>query len=107
MGGGRHSSRKRAVHRDENDEELCSSALKAHTLAQRDQRLVNPQGGDHHSGVDAEAGNSHGRIWIDMDEIGDDAAHCCPALWILGQVRNDGPGLWSPSDPSVKHWDRP
>ena len=37
--------RRRAVHRDENDEERSSSALQAHTLAQRDQRLVNPQGG--------------------------------------------------------------
>ena len=39
--------RRRAVHRDENDEERSSSALKAHTLAQRDQRLDNPQGGAH------------------------------------------------------------
>ena len=31
------------VHRDENDEERSSSALKAHTLAQRDQKLVNPE----------------------------------------------------------------
>ena len=37
--------RRRAVHRDENDEEQSSSALQAHTLAQRDRRLVNPQGG--------------------------------------------------------------
>ena len=36
--------RRRAVHRDENDEEQRSSALQAHTLAQRDRRLVNPQG---------------------------------------------------------------
>ena len=42
----RHSRVVRAVHRDENDEERSSSALKAHTLAQRDQRLDNPQGGD-------------------------------------------------------------
>ena len=34
----------RAVHQDENDEEQRSSALQAHTLAQRDQRLVNPEG---------------------------------------------------------------
>ena len=34
----------RAVHRDEDDEERSSSALQARTLAQRDQRLVNPQG---------------------------------------------------------------
>ena len=32
------------VHRDENDEEQSSSALQAHTLAQRDRRLVNPGG---------------------------------------------------------------
>ena len=31
------------VHRDENDEERSSSALQAHTLAQRDRRLVNPE----------------------------------------------------------------
>ena len=37
--------RRRAVHRDENDEERSSSALQARTLAQRDQRLVNPQSG--------------------------------------------------------------
>ena len=40
----RHSGLDVAVYRDENDEEQRSSALKAHTLAQRDQRLVNPQG---------------------------------------------------------------
>ena len=37
--------RRRAVHRDESDEEQRFSALQAHTLAQRDRRLVNPQGG--------------------------------------------------------------
>ena len=40
----RHSRVVRAVHRDENDEERSSSALKAHTLCQRDRRLVNPEG---------------------------------------------------------------
>ena len=48
----RHSRVVRAVHRDENDEERSSSALKAHTLAQRDQRLDNPQGEDARNDVD-------------------------------------------------------
>ena len=34
------------VHWGENDEERSSSALQAHMLAQRDQRLVNPEGKD-------------------------------------------------------------
>ena len=40
----RHCGLDPPVHRDENDEELRSSALQARTLAQRDRRLVNPQG---------------------------------------------------------------
>ena len=39
----RHSALDPPVHQDENDEERSSSALQAHTLAQRDQRLVNPE----------------------------------------------------------------
>ena len=39
----RHCGLDPPVHRDENDEERSSSALQAHTLAQRDQRLVNPE----------------------------------------------------------------
>ena len=39
----RHCGLGLPVHRDENDEERSSSALKAHTLAQHDQRLVNPE----------------------------------------------------------------
>ena len=41
----RHCGLDPPVHRDENDEERSSSALKAHTLIQRDQRLINPGGG--------------------------------------------------------------
>ena len=40
----RHCGLDPPVHRDENDEERSSSALKAHTLCQRDRRLVNPEG---------------------------------------------------------------
>ena len=39
----RHCGLDPPVHRDENDEEQRSSALQAHTLAQRDRRLVNPE----------------------------------------------------------------
>ena len=40
----RHCGSSPPVYRDENDEEQSSSALQAHTLVQRDQRLVNPEG---------------------------------------------------------------
>ena len=40
----RHCGLDPPVHRDENDEERSSFALQARTLAQRDQRLVNPEG---------------------------------------------------------------
>ena len=42
-GAYRHCGLDPPVHRDENDEEQSSSALQAHTLAQRDRRLVNPE----------------------------------------------------------------
>ena len=41
------------------------------------------------------------------DSVGCVVLLACPALplWIADQVRNDG--RVSPSDPSVRHWDRP
>ena len=39
----RHSALNPPVHWDENNEERSSTALKAHTLAQRDRGLVNPE----------------------------------------------------------------